>query len=411
MDSNGCQRGTQENHRLNQFLLRVSRTTDTCATKSRDLERWGSVKTHRHAEAMGSCFSMPTYRAPTLLLTIAAVLYGCSAESEHWPSTKNLVNELTIAEDLDLWPLSSGEFEVDICFRKDTSLGTTPNWSNDKQLAEDALTETWEAASGVRFVFHGDCASNPAPSSWLPIELRYDASQTRWGGLAAVGYEHRLDDSECSSDDCQIWIRYRDTYLNYKSTVVHEVGHAIGFKHEWFRADWQTCSYINNPLEEQEADLGPDTTALTDIADVDSIMGNWECSVNRSQQADAWQLSRLDQVGVNILYPEDFSRSGAIRSWTGFRTDDGLLVREDSTLTTDWIYDGADSGIYDSVTWSEPGVGAIATGDEIPVSYVAGTTLEFEYDDAWDRAHDGVDSIDVNDSRHAALVGVVTQQL
>ncbi|CAL1271686.1 unnamed protein product [Larinioides sclopetarius] len=99
----------------------------------------------------------------------------------------------------------------------------------------------------------------------------------------------------------------------YKGTIVHELGHAIGFFHEQNRSDRDTYlviywDNISKGMESQFALLAPNQNLLLTAFDHDSIMlyGNYAFSKDRKS------LTMVAKNGKRLLEPYD--KSGLTRS-------------------------------------------------------------------------------------------------
>ena len=85
-------------------------------------------------------------------------------------------------------------------------------------------------------------------------------------------------------------------YLNH---ALHEVGHALGLRHEMERAD------VDRALGCTEAGFGGNGTSYLTRYDQHSVMHYMFPSCNINGNYDYTGLSDLDQLSLHILYPED----------------------------------------------------------------------------------------------------------
>jgi len=378
---------------------------------------------------------------------------------------------------------TTGKYEINVCFWNTT---TTPTLmqavleASLMQTASDVLAKTWEAFSGIDFHFRYNCqavidaqAAQNALKNWITIKL---VASHNPGGGTQPGYGARLGDDP----QVQVLIEYEKDptsarYLeNFKSVVVHEVGHALSLIHEHARSDWPgrslgmwtntgCTSNVTNPAPNTNRDawncdhhdtyagifndpfgspliccvgnnvvdcstpgaIGGNIYHTVDSGfhavpvDPASIMAPWKCDPDRrahtpphSDKPDYWALSYLDLLGIEIIYPFSFVRS--IRGRNGFVVQNGIVVRNDDTLLTDWHFRGALTSVYKTTPeWAYSGKSK--TANSLNVSSVGSSgihNVSVKFEDMFsdnrthDRVHSGTTQIVINNALHTALIMV-----
>lgn len=344
---------------------------------------------------------------------------GCGTTSAE-EDTQSKGAALAAWPDFAMWPRTGGQYPIDVCFLQSTVSSPSPDWSGDKARVQSALTQTWDAYSGVAFAFQGDCPAT-IPASWMPIQLTYDSTNaSAFGGSGRPGMGARQDPGVCVNNNCQVAFGYGSQYFEFETVAVHEVGHALGLRHERSRADFPGCySLADNHFVSQELEPGPYLTATWDP---ESVMANWECSAIRIHDAFSYyQLSDGDKAGIAMLYPNGLARGvGSIGSRRGFSTISGPVIRSDGSVVTDWTAMGASTDVFQSVPqWSVRVVGSSSFTSVGPAYEVAASTLSayaydlvrFSYRDFRGRMNAGTSQVFVNDSLHTALLNTATDVL
>jgi hypothetical protein len=354
-----------------------------------------------------------------------ALLASCSDPGQTDITTK--------AAPLQAWNIAlfdrvSNSYTINVCFIQSSFYSATPTWAADKQMVQDALTNTWQASSAIHFAFNGDCPSAASiPATWMPIDLQYDSTYpTRYGGDGAGGKGARLgtycgDGSSlcCFNGNCQVHFGYGSLHQDFQTTAVHEVGHGLGFRHERSRIDYTGCWNIENTPatweKENPMDLDTSGPLLTANVDLESVMAQWQCYETREHGTNYYWLTAGDQTAVNFIYPISVARgSGSMGSPVGFHTSSGTVIRSDGSVTTDWTVQGGSSQLFSTTpswyTWVSGTPTFIGSGTSMSASTIAAhshTSVSFSFTDVWGRSESGQENVVVSSSSHTAILGVI----
>lgn len=392
----------------------------------------------------------------TMLVIVAMCLYIGS-----------VAKAATAQNDLPRWTHKGSKYIINVCFwgngtandkwRIEKALSNTwAAFSNihfifhedcnnhlESHLVYDPITGLCEKDENT-----GRCiVKEEVDKEWIPIKLDFSASGNTGGGTAGGKGGRYNDDPQV-----QIKLVYNNSRENFEALAVHEVGHALTLIHEHGRSDWpgraigvwdnptMCVGNWNNPAQNTHRDAWhcdrrnnddsvfndprgytncccsvyhPEQKNVFAVLPVDpaSIMSPWNCDPNRraltppsSNFPNYWELSYYDALGIEIIYPYSAVRS--IRGRNGFVTQDGIVVRSDDRLVSDWHFRGALTSLYKTTpVWGYNGV--TSTKNEINVTDFStfGTyNISIRFQDVFSRSQSGRTLVDVNDAKHTALI-------
>ncbi len=189
--------------------------------------------------------------------------------------------------EIEAFPLRTVLWEspaIEVCWE-----GTATTFNSERLDVQQAITQTWQAASRLRFTGWTACPQT-APGSTQNIRIQIEDSGPHTKGLGTQ-LSGKLQGMVLNftfqnwSPGCQAMRSYC-----IKGIAVHEFGHAIGFAHEQNRPD--------KPGECMNPRQGTDgNDILLTPYDRDSVMNY--CNQKYNNDGD---LSALDKSAVAALY-------------------------------------------------------------------------------------------------------------
>ncbi len=172
-----------------------------------------------------------------LLVTVMSACGGSAGEIQ-WDDDWQGANEDELFQAADSgWPNFFGFYRVPVCFRPFGSTGIDcehlpystdyphDEWMRMRALVQDALENSWQRWTYIRFVDFNTCGADLAGKVYVDL-IRRDVGGA---GCAGVGY------NAVAGTSISFYIEGDEARA--RSVVIHEFGHALGFLHEQDRPD------------------------------------------------------------------------------------------------------------------------------------------------------------------------------
>ena len=298
----------------------------------------------------------------------------------------------------------------------------------------DSLAQTWGSVPGVSFIDAGECG--PSVSAGLKITIKRGGA---WGYCGQDCTVSGHSNSAGTDGDTG-----SNTALVLKNVAVHEVGHALGLLHEHQmpgrpplcqreqaildgctqcvatspctsqilckRHDFNLCFLTNvgsdqvltedqcNSARGRIADRTPVSGAkILTVYDPLSIMNY--CSSDNGRSTTDYHPTRLDLLGMEILYSVDRPYPlGCLQNC--IYTLDGVILRTNGILTSDWTARGAVNVI---MYWSS------ISGQNVSAAYFPPGVSQFYYNfkNPWNEMRHGNGKVIKSDLLHAAILSAI----
>jgi hypothetical protein len=221
---------------------------------------------------------------------LSAAVIGCEGgvdnPTNNGEGTESIAAHLYEGPNVVFWPGG----HVPVCFSSTTPLPSQEEQWIKQILSQptDTVRDSWSAVATIDFTFQDGCPFVGA-SSWVEVQgIEFgtwqgglgppDPGPSQWGygavtsrlGFGAGATVIQMD--YCDTTDC-LTTSLADYKEEVRQTIIHEMGHVLGFLHEQQRPDYTTidCEWddpINNAGNNQTVTGG----SYLSILDRDSVM-------------------------------------------------------------------------------------------------------------------------------------------